>query len=74
MQKKKEGKILEMNGLNGISTLKKLQLIVSLIFILSTLAIVMILIGGWVIAGVLVLISYLMIFGLTVKLLMTKKL
>jgi len=74
MQKKKEGKILEMNGLNGMSTLRKLQLIVSLIFILSTLAIVMIFIGGWVLAGVLVLISYLMVFGLTVKLLMTKKL
>jgi len=74
MQKKKEGKVIKINSLNGMSTLRKLQLIVSLIFILSTLAIVMILIGGWVIAGVLVLISYLMVFGLTVKLLITKKL
>ena len=74
MEKKKEGKVIKIDSLNGMSTLRKLQLIVSLIFILITLGIALIIFGGWVIGGVLILISYLMVFGLTVKLLMTKKL
>jgi hypothetical protein len=74
MEKKKEGKVIKINSLNGMSVLKKLQIIVSLIFILSTLAIVLIFVTNFVFAAILILISYLMVFGLTVKLLMTKKL
>jgi hypothetical protein len=74
MEKKKEGKVIKINSLNGMSVLKKLQIIVSLIFILSTLAIVLIFVTNFVFAAILILISYLMVFGLTVKLLMAKKL
>jgi len=73
MEKKKEGKAIKINSLNGMSVLKKLQIIVSLIFILSTLAIVLI-VTNFVFAAILILISYLMVFILMVKLLMTKKL
>jgi len=74
MEKKKEGKVIKINSLNGMSVLKKLQIIVSLIFILSTLAIVLAFVTDFVFAAILILISHLMVFILMVKLLMTKKL
>ncbi|MBN2066377.1 MAG: hypothetical protein JW771_06180 [Candidatus Thermoplasmatota archaeon] len=73
MQKKKESKIIEMSTFNGMTTLQKLQIIVSLIFVLSTVGFIIIFVGMWALAGGLILLSYLMIFGLMVKLLMTKK-
>ncbi len=74
MQKKKESKVIEMSTFNGMSTLQKLQILVSLIFILTTIGFVGIFIDMWALAGGLILLSYLMIFVLMIKLLMTKKL
>ncbi len=74
MQKKKESKVIEMSTFNGMITLQKLQIIISLIFILSTVGFIVIFIDMWALAGGLILVSYLMVLGLMVKLLMTKKL
>ena len=70
----KKIKVMEMNSLTNMDTLTKLRLVVISIFALSTLGMILLLIGGWVIAAVLILISYIMIFGLMVKLLIIKKL
>lgn len=74
MQKKKESKVIEMSTFNGMSILQKLQIIVGLIFILSTVGFIFIFIDMWALTGGLILLSYLMVFGLMIKLLMTKKL
>ena len=72
----KKLKIMEMNGFTNIDKLTKLRLVVSSIFILFTVAII-IAVGASkqaVIAFVIGLIGYIMLFGLMVKLLFVKKL
>ena len=73
MQKEKTEKILELGFFTELDTLSKLRLIIISIFILSTLAIILILLIP-VVSGILFIISYIIILVLMIKLLMTKKL
>jgi len=72
-QKKKEENAIEIKNLTKLNTLKKLQIVVTTIFVLSTIAIPLALIN-FAVAGLLILIAYVMLLGLMVKLWMTKKL
>jgi len=89
MAKKKEGKIaeknmtskkkvkgMEMGSLTNVDTLTKLRLAVGSIFVLFTLTIVIAIAvpKQAVIAFVIGLIGYIMLFGLMIKLLLVKKL
>jgi len=74
VEKKKEIKLLEINSFANLNTLMKLRLIVTVIFLLSTLSILLVFIADFVIAVFLILISYLMVFVLMIKLLVIKKL
>ena len=74
MQKKKEEKKLKLDIFAGLNTLTKFRLIVTLIFLLSTFAIILILVGDFVVSPVLFFISYILVLVLMVKLLLIKKL
>ena len=80
MQKKKiKEKIVKPinignNNFIKMDMLTKLQLVVTSIFILSTLAIILVFITEFVVAAILILISYVLVFILMVKLLTTKEL
>ena len=74
VKKKKEIKLLEINSFANLNTLMKLRLTVTVIFLLSTLSILLIFANNWVISAILILISYLMVFVLMIKLLVIKKL
>ena len=74
MQKKKEEKKLKFDIFSGLNTLTKFRLIVTLIFLLSTLAIILILVGDFVVSPVLFFISYILVLVLMVKLFLVKKL
>jgi hypothetical protein len=82
MPKKKEEKTVkpaEIWNLSKLDTLMKLRIIITSIFALSTVSIILLIVFPseqlyWVIAALLVLISYVMVFALMVKLLMTKEL
>jgi fatty acid desaturase len=56
------------------NALMKLRIVVSVIFSLCTIALILILAGSWLIAFVLLLIGYLLLFIFMIKLLITKKL
>jgi hypothetical protein len=73
-QTNKKSKMFEIKLFSDLNTLKKLQIIVASIFLLSTLSIILVLVSDFAIAVFLILISYLMLFVLTIKLLITKKL
>ena len=71
---KNKGKLLEIKSLSNLNLLMKLRLVVTAIFLLSTLAILLTFTSDFFIAVVMILTSYLMLFVLTIKLLITKKL
>ena len=73
-KKEKKTRFLEIKSFSNLNTLMKLRLIVTVIFLLSTLSILLIFANNWVIPAILILISYLMVFVLMIKLLTIKKL
>ena len=74
MEKKKEKKSQELMSIGKLDTLMKLRLIVGSIFALSTLSIILVFITDFVVSVVFILISYIMVFGLMIKLFTIKKL
>jgi len=74
MEKKKEKKSQELMSIIKMDTLMKLRLIVGSIFALSTLSIILVFITDFVVSVVFILISYIMVFGLVIKLFTIKKL
>lgn len=71
---KNNRKMFEIKSFSNLNLLMKLRLVVTVIFLLSTLAILLTFISDFFIAVVMILVSYLMLFVLTIKLLITKKL
>ena len=74
MEKKKEKKSQELMSIIKMDTLMKLRLIVGSIFALSTLSIILVFITDFVVSVVFILISYIMVFGLMIKLFTIKEL
>ncbi len=74
MEKKKEKKLQELMSIRKMDTLMKLRLIVGSIFALSTLSIILVFITDFVVSVVFILISYIMVFGLVIKLFTIKEL
>jgi hypothetical protein len=74
MEKKKEKKSQELMSIRKMDTLMKLRLVVGLIFALSTLSIILVFITDFVVSVVFILISYIMVFGLMIKLFTIMKL
>jgi hypothetical protein len=73
MEKKKEKKSQELMSIRKMDTLMKLRLIVGSIFALSTLSIILVFITDFVVSVVFILISYIMVFGLMIKLFTIKE-
>lgn len=71
---KKEEKNKKSNSFTRLDLLTKLRLVIYSTFVLSTLAIVLLVVNSWALGAFLAIISYFMVFVLTVKLLITKKL
>ena len=69
-----KSKMFEIKFFSDLNTLKKLQIVVASIFLLSTLSIILVFVADFSIAVFLILISYLMVFVLMIKLLVIKKL
>jgi len=74
MENKKEKKLQDLMSIRKIDTLMKLRLIVGLIFALSTLSILLVFIIDFVVSVFFILISYIMVFGLMIKLFTIKEL
>ena len=74
MEKKKEKKSQELMSIRKMDTLMKLRLIVGSIFALITLSIILVFITDFVVSVVFILISYIMVFGLMIKLFTIKEL
>ncbi len=74
MEKKKEKKSQELMSIIKMDTLMKLRLIVGSIFALSTLSIILVFITDFAVPVVFILISYIMVFGLVIKLFTIKEL
>ena len=74
MEKKKEKKLQELMSIRKMDTIMKLRLIVGSIFALITLSIILVFITDFVVSAVLILISYIMVFGLMIKLFTIKEL
>ena len=70
----KENKKIDLLSIDKLDALMKLRLIVGLIFILSTLSIVLVFITDSWIPVILILISYILVIVLTIKLFTIKKL
>lgn len=64
---------LDFMSFNKLNSLMKLRIIVGLIFIFSTLSIILVFIN-FLITGILILITYILILTLTIKLFRIKKL
>jgi hypothetical protein len=73
MEKKKEKKLQELMSIRKMDTLMKLRLIVGSIFALSTLSIILVFITDFVVSVIFILISYIMVFGLMIKLFTIKE-
>ena len=73
-QIKNEKRTLEIPGFQQLKALAKLRLAITIIFLLSTLAILLVFITDFVIAAIIILISYVLLFLLMIKLFMIKKL
>ena len=73
-QTNNKSKMFEIKLFSDLDTLKKLQIIIASIFLLSTLSIILVFVSDFFIAVVMILISYLMVFVLMIKLLIIKKL
>jgi len=74
MEIKKLRKNIEVKALSNMNMLRKLQLSVSLIFVLMTLGIILAFINQWTIGVGLALLGYIITFILMIKLLTAKKL
>jgi len=74
MEKKKEKKSQQLISIIKMNTLMKLRLIVGLIFALSTLSILLVFISDFVISAVFIFMSYILVFGLMIKLFTIKEL
>jgi hypothetical protein len=71
---KKESSIFQIPGFQQYNALMKLRIVVSTIFILCTIAMILIFANGYMISAVLLLIGYVMLFILLLKLFRVKKL
>jgi len=71
---KNERNIFQIPGFQQFSTLMKLRMSITIIFLLLTVAFVLIFMNGYMISAVLILLSYVLLFILMIKLFMTKKL
>ena len=71
---KKERNIFQIPGFQKFPALMKLRVIVTIIFLLLTVAFVLIFMNGYMISAVLIMLSYILLFILMIKLFMTKKL
>ncbi len=71
---KKERSIFQIPGFQQYNALMKLRIVVSTIFILCTIAMILIFANGYMISAVLLLIGYIMLFILLFKLFRVKKL
>jgi hypothetical protein len=71
---KKESTIFQIPGLHQYTALMKLRIAVGLIFLLCTISMIFIFLGGWEISAVLLLIGYIFLFILLIKLFIIKKL
>ena len=72
-KEKKDRKIIKIKSFEGLNVLSKLRLVITLIFVLSTVSILLVT-TDFVISVALILISYFMLFILMLKLLFVKKL
>lgn len=66
--------LFQIPGFQHYSALMKLRLIVSAIFLLCTVAMILLFVGGWEISAVLLLLGYFLLFILMVKLFTIKNL
>ena len=71
---KKEEKNKKSNSFTRLDLLTKLRVVIYSVFVLSTLAIVLLVVNSWAFGASLAIISYLMVLVLTIKLLIIKKL
>ena len=71
---KKERNIFQIPGFQQFNTLRKLRIIISLIFFLCTLAILLIFVTDFFYPAFLLILSYILLFMFMIKLFMTKKL
>jgi hypothetical protein len=71
---KNERNIFQIPGFQQFSSLMKLRMSITIIFLLLTVAFVLIFMNGYIISAVLILLSYVLLFILMIKLFMTKKL
>jgi hypothetical protein len=71
---KNERSIFQLPGFKQYTALMKLRIVVSVIFSLSTISIISIFFGGWIISAILLLIGYFFLLILMIKLFITKKL
>lgn len=74
IKKKEKEKTVRNNSFAKMDALIKFRLIVGSIFVLNTLSIILVFANLWAIGGFLISISYVLVFALMVKLLLTKKL
>jgi hypothetical protein len=66
--------MFQIPGFQQYSALMKLRIVVSAIFLLSTIGLILIFVGAWYISAILLLLGYIFIFILMVKLLRIRKL
>jgi len=71
---KKEEKNKKSNSFTRLDLLTKLRVVIYSVFVLSTIAIILLIVNSWAIGASLAIISYLMVLVLTIKLLIIKKL
>ncbi len=71
---KQESSLFQIPGFQHYNALMKLRIVVSTIFILCTIAMILIFANGYMISAVLLLIGYVMLFILLLKLFRVKKL
>ena len=71
---RKGSSIFQIPGFQSYNALMKLRIVVSAIFILCTIAMILIFANGYMISAVLLLIGYVMLFILLFKLFRVKKL
>jgi hypothetical protein len=71
---KKQKLSISRPGVQHLNALLKLRVVITSLFVLYTLAILLIFANGYMISAVLLLISYIFLFILMIKLFITKKL
>ena len=71
---KKQKLSISIPGFQHLNALLKLRVAVSSLFVVYTLAILLIFANGWIISAVLILLSYVLLFVLMIKLFRIKKL